>query len=100
MLKLVDDGILGILFLSDSPNGLFNQQSLKMCIRERVRLVKVEEVISRVAELCRQHDAQKVILYGSRAKGTASVSYTHLDVYKRQILIYKLVKLLDILSLT
>ena len=33
--------------------------------------MKVEEVISRVAELCRQHDAQKVILYGSRAKETA-----------------------------
>ena len=32
--------------------------------------MKVEEVISRVAELCRQYDAQKVILYGSRAKGT------------------------------
>ena len=33
--------------------------------------MKVEEVISRIAELCRQYDAQKVILYGSRAKGTA-----------------------------
>ena len=33
--------------------------------------MKVEEVISRVAELCRQYDAKKVILYGSRAKGTA-----------------------------
>lgn len=33
--------------------------------------MKVEEVISRVAELCRQYDAQQVILYGSRAKGTA-----------------------------
>ncbi|WP_443596573.1 nucleotidyltransferase family protein [Agathobacter sp.] len=33
--------------------------------------MKVEEVISRVAELCRRYDAQKVILYGSRAKGTA-----------------------------
>ena len=33
--------------------------------------MKVEEVISRVAELCRQYNAQKVILYGSRAKGTA-----------------------------
>ena len=33
--------------------------------------MKVGEVISRVAELCRQYDAQKVILYGSRAKGTA-----------------------------
>ena len=29
MLRSVDDGILGILFLSDSPNGLFIQQSLK-----------------------------------------------------------------------
>ena len=56
--------------------------------------MKVEEVISRVAELCRQYDAQKVILYGSRAKGTAlersdidiavsgvkAVSYTHLTL--------------------
>lgn len=33
--------------------------------------MKVEEVISRVVELCRQYDAQQVILYGSRAKGTA-----------------------------
>ena len=33
--------------------------------------MKVEEVISRVAGLCRQYDAQKVILYGSSAKGTA-----------------------------
>ena len=31
--------------------------------------MKVEEVISRVAELCRQYDAQKVILYGSYARG-------------------------------
>ena len=28
-------------------------------------------VISRVADLCREHGAKKVILYGSRAKGTA-----------------------------
>lgn len=33
--------------------------------------MKVEEVISRVAELCRRYDAKKVILYGSRAKGIA-----------------------------
>ena len=33
--------------------------------------MKVEEFIRRVAELCRQYDAKKVILYGSRAKGTA-----------------------------
>lgn len=33
--------------------------------------MKPEEVISRVAELCREHSAQEVILYGSRAKGTA-----------------------------
>ena len=31
--------------------------------------MKVEEVISRVAELCRQYDAKKVILYGSYARG-------------------------------
>lgn len=41
MLKLVDDGILGILFLSDSPNGLFNQQSLKkkVCMKTNVLIV-------------------------------------------------------------
>ena len=41
MLKLVDDGILGILFLSDSPNGLFIQQSLKkkVCMKTNVLIV-------------------------------------------------------------
>ena len=41
MLKLVDDGILGILFLSESPNGLFNQQSLKkkVCMKTNVLIV-------------------------------------------------------------
>ncbi|VEB79738.1 L-aspartate oxidase [Streptococcus lutetiensis] len=41
MLKLVDDGILGILFLSDSPNGLFNQQSLKkkVCMKTNILIV-------------------------------------------------------------
>lgn len=31
----------------------------------------VEEVIQAVTELCRKHSAKKVILFGSRAKGTA-----------------------------
>ncbi len=31
----------------------------------------VEEVICQVAELCRKYKAKEVILYGSRAKGTA-----------------------------
>lgn len=33
--------------------------------------MKAEEVIVRVAELCRDFHAKEVILYGSRAKGTA-----------------------------
>lgn len=33
--------------------------------------MKVEEVISEVAKLCRNFHAKEVILYGSRAKGTA-----------------------------
>ena len=33
--------------------------------------MRADEVISRVAELCRKHNAKEVILYGSRAKGTA-----------------------------
>ena len=31
----------------------------------------VEEVIRKVADICRNFDAKEVILYGSRAKGTA-----------------------------
>ena len=34
-------------------------------------IMKVEEVISEVAILCRNFHAKEVILYGSRAKGTA-----------------------------
>ena len=33
--------------------------------------MRADEVIIRVAELCRKHNAKEVILYGSRAKGTA-----------------------------
>ena len=33
--------------------------------------MRTEEVIEEVADLCRQFQAKKVILYGSRAKGTA-----------------------------
>ena len=32
--------------------------------------MRAEEVIEEVADLCRQFQAKKVILYGSRAKGT------------------------------
>ena len=34
-------------------------------------IVRTEEVIEEVADLCRQFQAKKIILYGSRAKGTA-----------------------------
>lgn len=34
-------------------------------------IVRAEEVIEEVADLCRQFQEKKVILYGSRAKGTA-----------------------------
>ncbi|MFQ7222886.1 MAG: nucleotidyltransferase family protein [Lachnospiraceae bacterium] len=33
--------------------------------------MRTEEVIEEVADLCRQFQAKKIILYGSRAKGTA-----------------------------
>ena len=33
--------------------------------------MKVEEIIETVADLCRQFNAKEVVLYGSRAKGTA-----------------------------
>lgn len=33
--------------------------------------MKADDVIRNIAKLCRNFDAKKVILYGSRAKGTA-----------------------------
>ena len=33
--------------------------------------MRADEVIRQVAELCRKYNAKEVILYGSRAKGTA-----------------------------
>lgn len=33
--------------------------------------MRVEEVIQKVAKLCREFQAEEVLLYGSRAKGTA-----------------------------
>ena len=33
--------------------------------------MKADEVINQIAELCRKYKAKEVILYGSRAKGTA-----------------------------
>ncbi|HBA70503.1 MAG TPA: nucleotidyltransferase domain-containing protein [Lachnospiraceae bacterium] len=33
--------------------------------------MSAEEVINTVAEICRKHNAHEVILFGSRAKGTA-----------------------------
>ena len=33
--------------------------------------MRADEVISQVAKLCRKYSAKEVILYGSRAKGTA-----------------------------
>ena len=37
-----------------------------------VEFMTVDEVIKAVADLCREFHADKVILYGSRAKGTAT----------------------------
>ena len=34
--------------------------------------VKAEEVIQEVVKLCREFNADRIILYGSRAKGTAT----------------------------
>ena len=40
-------------------------------IRQKGDNLKVEEVIEKTAKLCREFGAKKVILFGSRAKGTA-----------------------------
>lgn len=40
-------------------------------VQERWIFMKPDEIISEVAALCREYGAKEVILYGSRAKGTA-----------------------------
>ena len=40
-------------------------------IRQKGDNLKVEDVIESAAKLCREFGAKKVILFGSRAKGTA-----------------------------
>ena len=40
-------------------------------IRQKGDNLKVEEVIEKTAKLCRDFGAKKVLLFGSRAKGTA-----------------------------
>ena len=40
-------------------------------IRQKGDNLKVEEVIEKTAKLCRDFGANKVLLFGSRAKGTA-----------------------------
>lgn len=40
------------------------------CRKGELVLMKPDEIISEVAALCREYGAKKVILYGSRAKGT------------------------------
>ena len=39
--------------------------------QRQVIFVKAEEVIEEVAKLCKSFHAKEIILYGSRAKGTA-----------------------------
>lgn len=41
--------------------------------------MKPDEVIRQVADICRAHRAKKVILYGSRAKGTAN-KHSDIDI--------------------
>lgn len=49
---------------------LVNLSNVKIKKR-KVVLVKAEEIVQEVAKLCRSFRANEVILYGSRAKGTA-----------------------------
>ncbi len=53
--------------------------------------MSVEEVIKKVADLCREFHAGEVILYGSRAKGTArersdiDIAVTGVDDFDRLV---------------
>lgn len=60
----------GIIHLEDgSPRLAYERVCAESSLS--VRQQKADKVIRDVAKLCRDFDAKKVILYGSRAKGTA-----------------------------
>ena len=60
----------GIIYLEDgSPRLAYERVCAESSLS--VRQQKADKVIRDVAKLCRDFDAKKVILYGSRAKGTA-----------------------------
>ena len=51
---------------------------IKMCIRDRLNPADIESISI-------LKDASATAIYGSKASnGVIAVSYTHLDVYKRQ----------------
>ncbi len=41
--------------------------------------MQVEEIMTRIIDLCKEYDAHKIILFGSRAKGTAT-SRSDIDI--------------------
>ena len=50
--------------------------------------MRVDEVIAEITQRCRRYGAQKIILFGSRAKGTATErSDIDLDTCKNQLLL-------------
>ena len=60
----------GIIHLEDgSPRLAYERVCAESSLS--VRQQKADKVIRDVVKLCRDFDAKKVILYGSRAKGTA-----------------------------
>ena len=50
-----------------------------MAVKRQVIFMKAEEVIKETARLCRVFNAEKVILHGSRAKGTAG-EHSDIDI--------------------
>ena len=46
--------------------------------------MSVNEVIDEIVERCKKYNVQKVVLYGSRAKGTA-LERSDIEIYGRKI---------------
>ena len=53
--------------------------------------MRVDEVIAEITQRCRRYGSQKIILFGSRAKGTATersdIDLVDLDICKNQLLL-------------
>ena len=76
--------VTGPIPVSSSFEKRGNLENTKMCIRDSQRGCKMEESITLLTKIKQTFDCEGQDVRAYSPLTLASVSYTHLDVYKRQ----------------